>query len=126
MEGITKSFGNVQVLHGVDLSVGRGEVLGLLGENGAGKSTLLNILNGVIERDAGSIHLDGEPAEFAGPKQAQDAGLAFIHQELSVLPYLTVAENVFLGRLPRRKGAPWLVDWAACYKQAGRSSSGSR
>jgi ABC-type sugar transport system ATPase subunit len=119
MEGITKSYGNVQVLHGVDLEVGRGEVLGLLGENGAGKSTLLNILNGVLERDTGSILIDGEPVEFARPKQAQDAGLAFIHQELSVLPYLTVAENVFLGRLPRRKGAPWLVDWAACYRQAG-------
>jgi ribose transport system ATP-binding protein len=119
MEGITKSFGNVQVLHGVDLSVGRGEVLGLLGENGAGKSTLLNILNGVLQRDTGSISIDGEPVEFTVPKQAQDAGLAFIHQELSVLPYLTVAENVFLGRLPRRKGAPWLVDWAACYRRAG-------
>jgi ABC-type sugar transport system ATPase subunit len=119
MEGITKSYGNVQVLHGVDLEVGRGEVLGLLGENGAGKSTLLNILNGVIGRDGGSILIDSEPVAFDNPKQAQNAGLAFIHQELSVLPYLSVAENIFLGRLPRRKGAPWLVDWAACYRQAG-------
>ncbi|WP_217634926.1 sugar ABC transporter ATP-binding protein [Micromonospora pattaloongensis] len=119
MEGITKSYGNVQVLHGVDLEVGRGEVLGLLGENGAGKSTLLNVLNGVIGREGGSVLIDGQPVEFAGPKQAQEAGLAFIHQELSVLPYLSVAENIFIGRLPRRKGMPWLVDWASCYRRAG-------
>jgi ABC-type sugar transport system ATPase subunit len=116
MQGITKSFGHIQVLHGVDLSVARGEVLGLLGENGAGKSTLLNILNGVLPRDDGEIVIDGEPVTFDTPKEAQNAGLAFIHQELSLLPYLSVAENIFLNRLPRKN--PWLVDWATCNRQA--------
>ena len=96
--GITKSFGPVQVLHGVALTVQPGEVHGLLGENGAGKSTLLNILSGVISRDAGTVEIDGKPAHITSPRDAKAAGIAMIHQELQQVPELTVAQNIFLGR----------------------------
>jgi ribose transport system ATP-binding protein len=118
MQGITKSFGTVQVLGGVDLSVRWGEIHGLLGENGAGKSTLLNILNGVLQPDRGLLSIDGEPVKFGSPKDAQAKGLALIHQELSLIPYLSVAENVLLGRLPRRPSR--IVDWRACNREASQ------
>ncbi|HEX4225957.1 MAG TPA: sugar ABC transporter ATP-binding protein [Pseudonocardiaceae bacterium] len=116
MSAITKSFGSVRVLDGVELTVPHGEVHGLLGENGAGKSTLLNILNGVVQRDGGTVEIDAVPVAFSTPKQAQDSGLALIHQELSLLPQLSVAENVLLGRMPLR--SKYFVDWRACNKQA--------
>ena len=85
-----------------------GEVTALVGENGAGKSTLLNVLSGVMPADAGEIRLAGGVRELRSPKEAQAAGIAIIHQELSVLPHLSVAENVYLSRLPLR--GPFL-DW---------------
>jgi ribose transport system ATP-binding protein len=113
MEGITKSFAGVPVLKGINFSVARGEVHGLLGENGAGKSTFLKIMSGAYHKDAGTISVDSTSVELRDPGHARDLGIALIHQELSLLPHLSIAENIFLGRLPRRRGAPWLIDWNA-------------
>ena len=107
MAGIGKSFLGVGVLHGVDLTVHKGEVHALVGENGAGKSTLMKILAGVHRADAGTVTLDGRPVSFAHPVEAQKAGVSTVFQEFNLLPERTVAENVWLGREPRRRG---LVD----------------
>jgi len=107
MRGITKSFFGVEVLSGIDLDVRAGEVHALVGENGAGKSTLMKILAGVHPADGGTIHLDGQPVAFTHPLEAQAAGVTTVFQEFNLLPERTVAENVFLGREPRRRG---LVD----------------
>jgi ribose transport system ATP-binding protein len=107
MRDIRKSFLGVPVLHGIDLDLRAGEVHALMGENGAGKSTLMKILAGVYQADGGTIELAGEPVAFAHPLQAQHAGVSTVFQEFNLLPERTVAENVFLGREPRRRG---LVD----------------
>ncbi|MGH3587623.1 MAG: sugar ABC transporter ATP-binding protein, partial [Pseudonocardia sp.] len=103
MAGISKRFAGVQACVDVDLSVRPGEVRALLGENGAGKSTLMNILAGVITDHEGTISIDGRPCRFRGPGDAQAAGIAMIHQELDLVPGLSVAENMFLGREPRTR-----------------------
>ncbi|WP_263171540.1 sugar ABC transporter ATP-binding protein [Streptomyces sp. SCSIO ZS0520] len=100
MRGIAKSFPGVRALSGVDLTVHAGEVVALLGENGAGKSTLMNILAGVHADYEGSILRDGEPVSLHSPRDAAQHGIAMIHQELNLVPELSVAENVFLGREP--------------------------
>lgn len=97
MEGITKSFPGVKALDGVNIKAYSGEVLALLGENGAGKSTLMKILSGVYKKDSGKILIEGEEVEPSNIKEAERLGVAIIHQELSVLPNLTVGENIFLG-----------------------------
>jgi ribose transport system ATP-binding protein len=107
--GIRKSFGGVEVLHGVDLHLRRGEVLALLGENGAGKSTLVKILSGNYVPDAGEIFFDQTSHSSLDPVLAKKAGIAMIFQEIADAPDLTVAENVALGRWPKKNG---LVDWA--------------
>lgn len=109
LSGIEKSFGPLRVLHGVTLTVAPGEVHGLLGENGAGKSTLLNILSGVFRADAGQIKIDGSTCAILSPRDATEAGIAMIHQELQQVPELTVAQNIFLGASLRR-GAGLFVD----------------
>lgn len=109
LSGITKSFGALQVLHGVSLTVLPGEVHGLLGENGAGKSTLLNILCGVLSKDGGTVTIDGKEARITSPRDATAAGIAMIHQELQQVPELTVAQNIYLGAALRRAGG-LLVD----------------
>jgi len=101
MQGIAKRFGGVHALKGVDFSLRSGEVHALLGENGAGKSTLINVLSGLFPDYDGAIAIDGRPVEFHRPAQAQAAGVATIHQELDLVPEMTVAENLFLGREPR-------------------------
>jgi ribose transport system ATP-binding protein len=103
MTGISKRFAGVQACDGVDLSVQPGEVRALLGENGAGKSTLMNILAGVITDYEGTIRIAGHPRKFRSPADAQTAGIAMIHQELDLVPGLSVAENIFLGREPRTR-----------------------
>ncbi|MEV4806231.1 sugar ABC transporter ATP-binding protein [Nonomuraea sp. NPDC049421] len=110
LRGIGKSFLGVRVLSGVDLEAKAGEVHAVVGENGAGKSTLMKIICGVHAPDEGVIEVDGRPVSFAHPLEAQRAGIAIIHQEFNLLPERTVAENVFLGREPVRRG---LVDRAA-------------
>jgi len=102
MHGVRKSFGGVEALRGVDLEVAPGEVHALIGENGAGKSTLMKILSGALRADAGGMELDGAPYAPHGPAGAREHGVAMIYQELTLAPHLTVAENVFLGREPRR------------------------
>ena len=101
---VSKSYGQIKVLHGVSLTVGPGEVHGLLGENGAGKSTMLNVLCGVISADSGAVEVDGRPAVITRPKDAALAGIAMIHQELQQVPELTVAQNIFLGAALRTNG----------------------
>lgn len=107
MRGIAKSFLGVRVLNGVDLDVAAGEVHAVVGENGAGKSTLMKVLAGVHAPDEGTVEIDGAPVSFAHPVEAQRAGVAIIYQEFNLLPERSVAENVFLGREPVRRG---LVD----------------
>jgi ribose transport system ATP-binding protein len=98
MKNITKTFPGVKALDKVNFSLAKGEVHALLGENGAGKSTLMKVLNGIHQRDEGEIFLRGKSVEFNDTKEAQNAGLAIIHQELELIPHLNVAENIFLGR----------------------------
>jgi ribose transport system ATP-binding protein len=110
MRGIAKSFLGVRVLSGVNLEVAAGEVHAVVGENGAGKSTLMKILAGVHSPDEGTVEIDGVSVSFAHPVEAQRAGVAIIYQEFNLLPERSVAENVFLGREPVRRG---LVDRTA-------------
>lgn len=102
MRDIRKSFNSVEVLHGVNLSVRRGTVHALMGENGAGKSTLMKVLAGVHRCDSGEVYIQGKKVEIQSPKHSQELGVAMIHQELSSIPEMTVAENIFLGREPRK------------------------
>ncbi len=114
MKNITKTFPGVKALDRVNFSLQKGEVHALLGENGAGKSTLMKVLNGIHQRDEGEIILRGEPVEFEGTKEAQKAGLAIIHQELELIPYLNVAENIFLGR-EEKKGV--FINYKKLYRK---------
>lgn len=110
MKNIRKSFGNNDVLKDVSFTIRGGEVLAMLGENGAGKSTLMNILGGIYQKDAGSILLDGKVIEFQNPRQSQESGIAFIHQELNLINDLSIYENMFLGReLKTKRGSLDLV-----------------
>lgn len=102
VQGISKSFPGVRALQDVQFRLDAGEVLVLVGENGAGKSTLMKILSGIYEKDAGTIRIDGREVEIAGPAEAQQLGISIIHQEMNLMPDLTVAQNIFLGREPRR------------------------
>ncbi|MGA5690000.1 sugar ABC transporter ATP-binding protein [Cytobacillus pseudoceanisediminis] len=103
MKNIHKSFFNVQVLKGVDFDLIPGEIHALMGENGAGKSTLMKILTGIHKSNSGEILYKGEIVEYHSPKEAEKAGIAVIHQELNIIPYLTVAENMFLGKELKRQ-----------------------
>ncbi|QGH36658.1 ATP-binding cassette domain-containing protein [Gracilibacillus salitolerans] len=103
MQNINKSFPGVKALSDVQLDLHRGEVLALIGENGAGKSTLMKILTGIYQKDEGSIIYDGKEIAPSNTKEAQELGINIIHQELNLMPDLTVAENIFIGREPRDK-----------------------
>ena len=97
VSGLTKSYGSVVALKGVEFGLRRGEVMALLGENGAGKSTLVKILAGLEHPDAGQIEIDGRPARLRSPSQSLQAGVAYVTQELSIISALSVAENICLG-----------------------------
>ncbi|GIJ45002.1 sugar ABC transporter ATP-binding protein [Virgisporangium aliadipatigenens] len=116
MRGIGKRFPGVVALDGVDFTLRAGEVHALLGENGAGKSTLIKLLTGVYDIDAGEIRLDGVPVRFTGPGQAQAAGISTVYQEVNLCPNLSVAENIMIGREPRRFGK---ISWSKVRQHAG-------
>ena len=101
LEHIVKTFPGVQAVKDVTLEAYPGEILALVGENGAGKSTLMNILSGSFPADLGKIYLDGEEVQVSSPRRAQELGIAMIHQELALIPQMTVAQNIYLGREPR-------------------------
>src|SRR5579871_4818033 len=114
---ITKAFGGVEALRGIDFALSPGEIHGLVGENGAGKSTLMKIIAGVHPEFSGRFMLDGSETRFRSTRDARAAGIAMVHQELSVAPDLSVAENVFLGVQPTN--ALGLVQWRRMAREAG-------
>ncbi|NKJ45772.1 sugar ABC transporter ATP-binding protein [Burkholderia sp. SG-MS1] len=113
--GVSKTFPGVKALQGVDFRLFPGEVHTLMGQNGAGKSTLINVLTGVVAPDAGTIRLGGEVVAFASPQEAEAAGVRTLYQEVNLCPNLSVAENIFAGRQPRRFGA---IDWPDIKRRA--------
>jgi len=119
--GVWKSFGRVEVLLGVNLSVARGEIVALVGDNGAGKSTLLKILSGVESLDAGEIHIDGQTIEMRTAADAQHLGVETVYQDLALAPHLDVSANLFLGRetlLPGVLGGLGFIDKKAMLRAA--------
>lgn len=120
---IKKSFDGNPAVRDISFSVGAGRVLALVGENGAGKSTLMRILSGALQPDSGEIFLDGAAAQIARPADALELGIRIVYQELSLLPHLSVAENVLLGRLPTR-GPLSRVDWNEANRLAGETLTG--
>src|SRR4051794_36702646 len=115
MHGIDKRFAGVAALSGASLEVGHGEVHALIGQNGAGKSTMIKILTGYYDRDGGGILFDGTPSTVSSPKEAQASGISTIYQEINLVPYRSVTENICLGRERRRFG---LLDWPAMHAEA--------
>jgi len=114
-EGITKSFPGVKALSNVDFNLRRGEIHSLMGENGAGKSTLIKVLTGVYEKDEGTFYLEGEKINPDSPLEAQRLGISTVYQEINLCENLTVAENIFIGREPKRRGR---IDWKEMNRRA--------
>ena len=108
MRDIDKRFQGVKALSSASLEVAAGEIMAIVGQNGAGKSTLIKVLTGAYRRDSGAIEFGGEPIDFASPQAAQRGGVSTIYQEINLVPFRSVAENIFLGREYRRYG---LLDW---------------
>ncbi|HHU1583742.1 TPA: ribose ABC transporter ATP-binding protein RbsA [Escherichia coli] len=118
LKGIDKAFPGVKALSGAALNVYPGRVMALVGENGAGKSTMMKVLTGIYTRDAGTLLWLGKETTFTGPKSSQEAGIGIIHQELNLIPQLTIAENIFLGReFVNRFGK---IDWKTMYAEADK------
>jgi ribose transport system ATP-binding protein len=118
MEKITKRFPGVVALSEVDFELRPGEVHVLLGENGAGKSTLIKILAGVYSKESGRIFLQGEEVHDLTPKRAQALGIRVIYQEFNLMPYFSVAENIFMGREPLKNRKTRMIDWDRVYREA--------
>lgn len=121
VEGLTKAYPGVQALSNVDLALRGGEIHALIGQNGAGKSTLVKILSGIEQPDRGALRIDGKPIRFNRPHDAQRAGIQTIHQELSLVPQLSVAENIFLGDPPLRGGR--IIAWPTMRRRAQEALS---
>ncbi|MGO4448461.1 sugar ABC transporter ATP-binding protein [Phyllobacterium sp. TAF24] len=115
MTGIDKRFAGIPALSAASFTVARGEVHALIGQNGAGKSTLIKVLTGYHRRDAGEVTFDGKPFEVFSPQQAQASGISTIYQEINLVPYRSLTENICLGREQRRFG---LLDWASMHREA--------
>lgn len=115
MRSISKAFGGIPALSAASLEVAPGEVHALIGQNGAGKSTMIKILTGYVSREDGDISFDGRPFEARSPQDAQRKGISTIYQEINLVPYRSVTENICLGRESRRYG---LLDWKAMREQA--------
>lgn len=116
MREISKAFGAVQALNNVDFHLRPGEILGLVGDNSAGKSTLMKILTGAYHRDSGEVLVDGQPTNFRSPHESRDLGIEMIYQDFALCGNMDVAQNIFLGRWPRR--GPF-VDRRKMYAEAG-------
>ncbi|WNV75825.1 sugar ABC transporter ATP-binding protein [Geodermatophilus sp. DSM 44513] len=116
VEDVHKSYAGVEVLHGITLDGHAGEVLAISGANGAGKSTLINILSGATPLDRGRISIDGHPVVLRSPHDAHSAGIRTVHQELSLVPQVSITENLLLGELPTRRSG--VVDWRAAHARA--------
>lgn len=121
-KGLVKRYGGVTALDGADFELRAGEILAVVGDNGAGKSSLIRALSGALVPDAGEVRLDGRPVRFRGPLDARRAGIETVYQELAVAPAMTVAENLFLGREPRRRGPLGavlrMVDWGRMVRES--------
>lgn len=109
LEGITKTFPGTVALDDVSFSVNRPEIHAVVGENGAGKSTLMNVISGNLQPDKGEIYFEGQKVKIRSPRDAQNLGISIVHQELALCPHLTVAENIYIGRLPQTAGK--MVDY---------------
>ena len=118
MRGVSKQYPGARALTNADLEVRAGEVHVLVGENGAGKSTLMKILSGAVRADAGEILLEGRPVQIADPLHARKLGISTIYQELSLVPHMSVSENIFLGKTPTRGAG--VVDWPRMRREADR------
>ena len=118
LRGIVKSFPGVQALAGVDFTVRAGEIHALMGENGAGKSTLIKVLTGVHRRDGGTAVLEGRAIDPRSPAEAQGLGISTVYQEVNLIPYLSVAENICLGRQPGRLGG---IAWGQIRSRAAQA-----
>jgi simple sugar transport system ATP-binding protein len=117
---ISKNFGAIQALTNVSMTMGRGEVVGLMGNNGAGKSTLMRIIAGNFAPTHGTIAIDGRPTVFHKPVEARKAGVEIVYQDLALCDNLTAAANVFLGRELRIGFGPFhILDYGAMYRRAG-------
>ena len=119
MNSITKTFPGVKALDNVNLKVEEGEIHALVGENGAGKSTLMNVLSGIYPYGSytGDIIYDGEVCMFHNIKDSEKKGIVIIHQELALIPYMTIGENMFLGN---EQGSKWCIDWNKTYAEADK------
>ena len=104
IKNLSKSFAKNTVLNGINLSIKKGSVMGLMGENGAGKSTMMKCLFGIYAKDEGQLSLQGKPIDFKSPKEALENGIAMVHQELNQCLDRTVTDNLFLGRYPKKFG----------------------
>src|SRR5690606_34413976 len=104
MTGVAKHFPGVQALKNVDFEAYAGEAMALIGANGAGKSTLMNVLGGVINKDTGEIRIGGHPVDIHSPSEAMRLGIAFVHQEMTILPTLSIVDNMYITRFPTRTG----------------------
>jgi len=118
IRGLSKSFPGVKALDSVDFTLRRGEIHALMGENGAGKSTLIKVLTGVHKKNSGYIKLDGKDFEAASPMDAARKGISTVYQEINLLPNLSVAENIYIGRQPMRRG---IIDWKTLNHKAGKA-----
>src|SRR3990172_11920495 len=109
MIGVAKYFPGVQALKNVDFEAYTGEAMALIGANGAGKSTLMNVLGGVLSKDVGVIKIDSNPVDIHSPSDAMRLGIAFVHQEMTILPTLSIVDNMYISRFPIKSG---LIDYA--------------